>query len=669
MTDDLMNAFRRTYLEESFEGLAAMESYLLALSSDSKLDVDAINTIFRAVHTMKSGAGIFNFVELIRLMHVLETMLDEIRSGSRSITILTKALLLRSVDVLHQVLDDYQMAKPLDIALIQEMESQLVEALNEQEENSEGARGLLNEKKNLNANAHFHITITPTKLFFSRGIDLIKLIEELSHLDSVSLQVTTCTDFPDNAFKPTDCYLSFHIDLKGMVSQEQIEEVFEWLDEECPVIISAVAGLGSPSVSSTVTQTERRVPEFDRAEKSVGIASSQQAESSIRVSIGKIDQMVDLVGEMVIAQSMLSQFGALAATADMPWADKLKEGLMAIERHTRTMQESVMSIRMMPISFAFNRMPRLVHDVSASLNKEVELLMVGEQTEVDKTVLEKLTDPLVHIIRNAIDHGIEFPDIRVAHGKSRKGIIRLSAFHSGGNIVIKIEDDGTGINLEKVKAKSIQLGIIQSGQMISDKELVESIFHAGFSTADQVTNVSGRGVGMDVVRRNIKELGGSVEVETHHGKGSAFIIRLPLTLAILEGQLSKLGEEVYIFPLSAIVETIQPIPENIKYLTGKELFRLRDRYLPVLRLNQFFARPVGRQNLTDGLLVIVEHGNKQFGVFVDSLETQQQVVIKSMESNYRKVQGVAGATILGDGRVSMILEISELAQAVGDRDE
>jgi two-component system chemotaxis sensor kinase CheA len=517
MTDDLMHAFRRTYLEESFEGLAAMESYLLTLSSDSKLDTDAIHTIFRAVHTMKSGAGIFNFVELIRLMHVLETMLDKIRSGARNITIQTKALLLRSVDVLHQVLDDYQLSKPLDVALIQEMESQLVEALNEPE-NPEGT--FVNGKKDLHSAAHFHITITPTKQFFSRGIDLIKLIEELSHLDDVSLQVTTYTDFPDNTFKPTDCYLSFHIDLKGMVSQEQIEEVFEWLDEECPVIISTVARLDTPITQEPARKTDQALVAFDRAEKSVGI-SPQQAESSIRVSIGKIDQMVDLVGEMVIAQSMLSQFGVLAATADMPWADKLKEGLMAIERHTRTMQESVMSIRMMPISFAFNRMPRLVHDVSASLNKEVELVMVGEQTEVDKTVLEKLTDPLVHIIRNAIDHGIEFPDVRVAHGKSPKGMIRLSAFHSGGNIVIKIEDDGAGVNLERVKAKAIQLGIIQSGQIISDKELVESIFHAGFSTVDQVTNVSGRGVGMDVVRRNIKELGGSVEVDTHHGKGSA----------------------------------------------------------------------------------------------------------------------------------------------------
>jgi two-component system chemotaxis sensor kinase CheA len=329
------------------------------------------------------------------------------------------------------------------------------------------------------------------------------------------------------------------------------------------------------------------------------------------------------------------------------------------------MQETVMSIRMMPISFAFNRMPRIVHDVSAKLNKEIELILEGETTEVDKTVMEKLTDPLVHIIRNSVDHGIEKPDVREANNKPRKGTVNLSAFHSGGNIVIQIKDDGAGIRLDKVKQKAVDAGILTEGQVITEKENIDLIFHAGFSTADVVTDISGRGVGMDVVRRNIRELGGTIEVQTEQGKGSVFTIRLPLTLAILDGQLAKIGDETYIFPLAAIVESVLPAPENIKSVKGKHLYRLRDAYLPIIRLNAFFNRKgIGKSELTQGLLVIVENGDKRFGVFVDTLESQQQVVIKSLDTNYRKVNGISGATIMGDGRVAMILDLTELASVI-----
>jgi two-component system chemotaxis sensor kinase CheA len=329
------------------------------------------------------------------------------------------------------------------------------------------------------------------------------------------------------------------------------------------------------------------------------------------------------------------------------------------------MQETVMSIRMIPISFAFNRMPRIVHDVSAKLNKEIELILEGETTEVDKTVMEKLTDPLVHIIRNSVDHGIEKPDVREANGKPRKGTVHLSAFHSGGNIVIQIKDDGAGIRLDKVKQKAIEAGILTENQVITEKENIDLIFHAGFSTADVVTDISGRGVGMDVVRRNIRELGGTIEVQTEQGKGSVFTIRLPLTLAILDGQLAKIGDETYIFPLAAIIESVLPSPDNIKSVKGKHLYRLRDTYLPIIRLNAFFNRKgIGKSELIQGLLVIVENGDKRFGVFVDTLESQQQVVIKSLDTNYRKVNGISGATIMGDGRVAMILDLAELANVI-----
>lgn len=697
VSDQMMEMFRQTYLEESFEGLSAMESNLLTLP-EGEPDVEVVNTIFRAAHSMKGGAGTFGFTELINLTHILETMLDEMRSGKRPVTSQNREVLLRSVDVLRTILDAYQSSATLDMESLQDMEEMLKKELannspsvaTESVNHVAGDAASVAEPVTEGTASHFVITLQPVGSYFARGVDLIRLIRELTGFEDVVVQVETQTNFPAE-FDPEQCYLSFIVDVKGDVQRAQIEDVFEWLDEDCPFSIdeiavakpAPVAVANEPIASAAKPAEEVATPapvavSTPSAPKPAGSApapaqqsqqSSSAVESSIRVSISKIDQMVDLVGEMVIAQSMLHQFGALADSAEMPWADKLKEGLMAIERHTRTMQESVMSIRMMPISFAFNRMPRIVHDISGKLNKEVELVLTGEQTEVDKTVLEKLTDPLVHIIRNAADHGLETPEKRLATGKGRKGTIQLSAFHSGGNIVIKIADDGAGINLEKVKAKAYEAGILMPGQIISDKEAVDLIFHAGFSTADQITDISGRGVGMDVVRRNIRELGGVIEVETMAGKGSVFTIRLPLTLAILDGQLSTIGDEVYIFPLAAIVETIQPLQENIKYVTGQELFRLRDRYLPILRLNRFFGRPVGQSELSQGLLVVVEHGNKQFGVFVDALETQQQVVIKSMEQNYRKVQGVAGATILGDGRVSMILEISELAQAVGDGHE
>lgn len=697
----MMEMFRQTYLEESFEGLSAMESNLLTLP-EGEPDIEVVNTIFRAAHSMKGGAGTFGFTELIALTHILETMLDEMRSGKRAVTSQNREVLLRSVDVLRTILDAYQNSSPLNMELLQDMEEMLKRELANNnaasavamDDNSGSATvgdEATGQAENVVGGSHFVVHLQPVTSYFARGVDLIRLIRELSHFEGVVIQVETHTHFPAE-FDPEECYLSFMVDVKGDVKRAQIEDVFEWLDEDCPFSIEEVAiakpvapvveveapvvPVASVAKPAAVTPATAPAAPAKSPAQTPSAASPQQTqqsgsqvESSIRVSISKIDQMVDLVGEMVIAQSMLHQFGALADSAEMPWADKLKEGLMAIERHTRTMQESVMSIRMMPISFAFNRMPRIVHDISGKLNKEVDLVLTGEQTEVDKTVLEKLTDPLVHIIRNAADHGLETPDRRIAAGKGRKGTIQLSAFHSGGNIVIKIADDGAGINLEKVKAKAVEAGILSPGQLISDKEAVDLIFHAGFSTADEITDISGRGVGMDVVRRNIRELGGVIEVETIAGKGSVFAIRLPLTLAILDGQLSTIGDEVYIFPLAAIVETIQPLQENIKYVTGQELFRLRDRYLPILRLNRFFGRPVGQSELSKGLLVVVEHGNKQFGVFVDALETQQQVVIKSMEQNYRKVQGVAGATILGDGRVSMILEISELAQAVGDGHE
>jgi two-component system chemotaxis sensor kinase CheA len=650
-----MLIFRQTYLEESFEGLAVMEANLLTLPVGAP-DNEVVNTIFRAAHSMKGGAGTFGFSELIHLTHILETLLDEMRSGKREVTTENRDALLESVDVLRTILTAYQNGEAVNLDNAKAMERKLEAILGSASINEEVSDHFES------TGSTYHIQLTPSTAFFSSGLDLLKLLHELDNHNDVESVVIQTTMKEGDAFDETNCLLSFDVVAVGTVLIEDISEVFEWLDDEtCQISITKEE---QEAVSTqTVSHQQATTQSSNSANKPT--AAPAQQESSIRVSIGKIDQMIDMVGEMVIAQSMLSRFSGLADQLNAPWADELKEGLLDIERHTRAMQETVMSIRMIPISFAFNRMPRIVHDVSAKLNKEIELILEGETTEVDKTVMEKLTDPLVHIIRNSVDHGIEKPDVREANNKPRKGTVNLSAFHSGGNIVIQIKDDGAGIRLDKVKQKAVDAGILTEGQVITEKENIDLIFHAGFSTADVVTDISGRGVGMDVVRRNIRELGGTIEVQTEQGKGSVFTIRLPLTLAILDGQLAKIGDETYIFPLAAIVESVLPAPENINSVKGKHLYRLRDAYLPIIRLNEFFNRKgIGKSELTQGLLVIVENGDKRFGVFVDTLESQQQVVIKSLDTNYRKVNGISGATIMGDGRVAMILDLTELASVI-----
>lgn len=685
--DELMQVFRQTYLEESFEGLAAMESNLLTLPEGTP-DTEVVNTIFRAAHSMKGGAGTFGFSELIHLTHILETLLDEMRSGKRNVTSENREALLQSVDVLRIILDAYQDNQPIDMTPVKAMEQRLEAILNN------GAQSLATTSNTNNTVTDqpeltgYQIHLSPSDDYFTSGIDLLKLLHELSRIEGAERTHIKARLNEGNPLQVEHCLISFNVVIDGEVELADINEVFEWLDEDsCHISISPIYRNGDSSTEVTVeastatsgvvvateaptTLTQQTAvtatapAATNNGAPRAAVATGEKQESSIRVSISKIDQMVDMVGELVIAQSMLSRFGLLADQLNAPWADELKEGLVDIERHTRAMQESVMSIRMMPISFAFNRMPRIVHDVSAKLEKEIELVMEGENTEVDKTVLEKLTDPLVHIIRNSVDHGIEKPDVREAKGKARKGTVRLSAFHAGGNIVIQIKDDGAGIRLDKVRQKAIDAGILTEHQVITEKENIDLIFHAGFSTADEVTDISGRGVGMDVVRRNIRELGGTIEVQTEQNLGSIFTIRLPLTLAILDGQLAKVGDETYIFPLASIVESVLPAEDNIKSVKGTYLYRLRDVYIPIVRLNTFFNRPVGKTELTQGLLVVVENGDKRFGVFVDSLESQQQVVIKSLDTNYRKVNGISGATIMGDGRVAMILDLTELSHEV-----
>lgn len=694
---DMMEVFRQTYLEESFEGLQVMETGLLELP-EGRPDAEKINEIFRAAHSIKGGSGTFGFSEIAGFTHVLETLLDEMRDYKRDVSQQAVRIMLDAVDVLRDMLTKLQNHEPID-----QQRSDLVQAQMEALLADDGSTISEGVSQHTDANTFadssqaglWHISLHPERHLLQTGNEPLRLFRELQTLGQLEVSADT-EELPAwEDYNPEELYIKWELMLSGETSSDDINEVFEWIDGDGAHIqvVPIQAGVSQQPIperiqsseisrpSSGATIVEQPIPTQKPVmpdtppviDKPLDVKASSdpqrkaaQADGSIRVNLNKIDQMVNLVGELVITQSMLSQFGEQAEQNpdSTEWVDKLKEGLSHLERHTRELQESVMNIRMLPVSFAFNRMPRIVHDVSQKLGKTIELVMEGENTELDKTMLEQLTDPLVHIVRNSIDHGIESPDKRLAAGKPEKGTVKMAAFHQGGNIVIQITDDGAGINVERVHQKAIEKGVIEPDSNLSHAEIVDLIFHPGFSTAEVVSDVSGRGVGMDVVRRNIRGLGGSVEVESVTGKGSIFTIRLPLTLAILDGQLASVGSQTYVFPLVSIVESIQVDSGLVKGIAGQtELYKLRDQYIPVIRLHQFFDVQQAQTDLSKGLLVVVEEGGKRAGIFVDDLMGQQQVVIKSLENNFMKIFGVAGATILGDGKVALIIDVAGVVSA------
>jgi two-component system chemotaxis sensor kinase CheA len=673
---DMMETFRLTYLEESFEGLDLMETGLLNLPPGVP-DNEKINEIFRAAHSIKGGSGTFGFSEIAGFTHVLETLLDEMRDGRREVTQESIDAMLAAVDILRDMLTKLQNHEPIDEVRASEVQQQM-EVILGGADAEESVGGGAEVETVASTGGEWKITILPEKELLQTGNEPVRIFRELETLGDLTVEANL-TDLPELAvFQPESLYIKWDLTLSGdSVNEEAIKEVFEWIDGDGAEIIITAPALEvveekvvekavEPVVASVAKKPKKEVKKAKKPAESAAKAAPKQ-EGSIRVDLSKIDQMVNLVGELVITQSMLSQFGEYAEEAssegtgaNFDWVDKLKEGLTHLERHTRELQESVMNIRMLPVSFAFNRMPRIVHDVSQKLGKEIDLVMEGEGTELDKTMLEQLTDPLVHIVRNSIDHGIETPDIRVEAGKPAMGTVKMAAFHQGGNIMIQITDDGAGIDHEVIEAKAIEKGVIEEDHSLTQDEIINLIFNAGFSTADVVSDISGRGVGMDVVRRNIKGLGGSVDVKTKLGEGSVFTISLPLTLAILDGQLCSVGSQTFVFPLLSIIESIQVDQSLVKGIAGEnELYKLRDSYIPVIRLHDKLGVDDAKKELSDGLLVVVESSGQRAGVFVDDLLGQQQVVIKSLENNFMKIAGVAGATILGDGSVSLILDVMD----------
>jgi len=670
MTLDLAQ-FHETFFAESFEALDSMESALLKLSAGDA-DSELVNTIFRVAHSIKGGSATFGFSDIAAFTHTLETLLDQMRSGKRRVDATLVDTLLRSGDVMREMLGATQQKQPMDKSRVAALHAEIEKimatpvAAAAVTASAHGAAPAAPVHTPLDADARsgWRIQFAPGPKLLRHGNDPARLLRELATLGPCVVRVDAKFIPPLVDLDPEVCRFTWSIELQAPVKETAIRSVFDWVEGECELSLeafgpAAAAAAAAPeaapasTAAAIVTPPIPHLQEEPRAAATTGSASTDGG--SIRVGIEKIDELLNSVGELVITQSVLSQLAAPLTGHD---AEELRNALGQLERHMRSLQESVMRVRMLPISVVFNRFPRLVRDLGQRLGKKIELRLLGEATELDKTVLEKIGDPLVHLVRNAIDHGIETPEARLASGKSAHGFIELNAYHKGGNVVVEVTDDGGGLRRDRILAKARERGLVGPDEELSEERIFNLIFAPGFSTADVVSDVSGRGVGMDVVKRNINELGGHVQIHSSAGKGSTVRIRLPLTLAILDGQLARVGSEVYVVPIVSIVETIQVRPELVSSIGARaQVFRLRDDYLPIVRLYDLFGVEPQHTDLLDGLLMIVEADGNRVGLFVDELMSQQQVVIKSLESNFRPVVGLQGATMLGDGRVALILDI------------
>ncbi len=716
MTID-MSQFFQVFFDETEELLAEMEKLLLAIDVDRPDDED-LNAIFRAAHSIKGGAGTFGITDLTEVTHVLETLLDRIRKGEMALTAEHVDAFLEAKDILKMQLDGHRLHTAVDDAAVASTRQRL-ELLSQKGSvgsAAPAARRAIKPSAMLVAGLRRFDIILPTMA----QRDVTALAAELGLLGTIEVfpQPDGTAVFLLDTAEDTDAILaicSFIMEPDQLTIRERTAEgvhgdagvanpdpdpgfgFFEPFHPQQMAGSTALAehdaaaekaredaqgyGFFAPFAPREVS-AEQGVAELDAASASrSGGAdelphvtsvveekrssarrdtdkSSQSTESSsIRVSIEKVDQLINLVGELVITQAMIER---RTEALDPIAHERLLNSVGQLTRNTRELQEAVMSIRMMPMDYVFSRFPRMVRDLAGKLGKKVEFVTFGAATELDKGLIERIVDPLTHLVRNSIDHGIEMPAQRAAAGKGETGRLSLSAGHQGGNVVIEVTDDGGGLSRERILAKALEQGLAVSEEML-DQEVWQLIFAPGFSTATEVTDISGRGVGMDVVKRNITAMGGNVDIRSARGFGTTISISLPLTLAILDGMSVKVGDEIYILPLGYVVESLQPAAVDIKGISGQgQVIKVRGEYLPLIPLYQMFDITPMHVDPARGILVILESEGRRAALFVDELVGQQQVVVKNLESNYRKVAGISGATILGDGGVSLIIDVSAL---------
>lgn len=704
--------FISIFLSEANEIVEGLENDLVLLE-DNKSDEDLLNKIFRSAHTLKSSAGTVGFTTMSELNHVAENLLEKVRSGKLDVTPTMITVLLEFLDtvkiMLQNIIDgkgeadgvnniESLKAKIKAIADGNEIDASVqapttssaaptvkketqtstqVQAIEEPEKKEESSSG---------SNV-FHISMSFKATIFDNGIDPLMFLNDLRDIGTISnLKIDVSNVPPISALEdPYTCYTQFSLDISTNSTLEQVQNIFLFVIDDNDINISD-AKVSVHKEDKIETQTETQVAEETKEEKTIEETKSQeeakeeikteqakpqtsaaksqasssvkvQAPSTVRVDTRKLDSLMNLIGELVIAQSRIMQL-----TQSLDIDNGLKEAVSSMDRTSRQIQEEVMNIRMMPVGPIFNQFHRYVRDLNLELNKEVKLVLKGETTEIDKNMLEQLSDPLKHIIRNSMDHGIErTKEERIARGKPEFGTITMSAAHQEGHVVIEVSDDGNGLNKERIYNKAIEKGLLSKDGKYSDAEIYRTIFSPGLSTAEKITDISGRGVGMDVVRANVEKMKGKIEIKSEEGKGSTFIIKLPLTLAIIEGITFALGEQIYIMPLISIIEQMKVKNEQIKPFEGRgEMIKIRDEYLPLIRLHKVFEIDTHIEDIDNGIVVVVEAGYRRCAIFVDELLDQQQVVIKSLDSAFSKHSGISGGTILGDGRIALIIDIQGL---------
>ncbi|MEB0138741.1 MULTISPECIES: chemotaxis protein CheA [unclassified Undibacterium] len=671
MTID-MSQFFQVFFDEADELLAEKEKLLLAVDLSAP-DPEDLNAIFRAAHSIKGGASTFGLNDMTEVTHVLESLLDKIRKGEMALTAEHVDAFLIAKDILKMQLDGHRLGTPVDQDAVADVRM-LLQSL------SQDSLPIAPPVISLPTHAHDADELD-YQLAFKVELpdvspdDAVALMAELGLLGAITraadegnrvvLHLRTNEGRDDiisicSFILNPDCLIISEESIAVAPAAPTLSDdelgygFFEPLDAMFPPLEGAAAAV-APVLAPIVPVEVKPLPKKEQEK-----VHATQEQSTIRVGIEKVDQLINLIGELVITQAMLEQ---RTQELDPIANERLLSSVSHLTRNTRDLQEAVMSIRMMPMDYVFSRFPRMVRDLATKLGKKVEFVTYGASTELDKGLIERIVDPLTHLVRNSIDHGIEMPAVRSAAGKFETGRLSLSAVHQGGNIVIEVSDDGGGLHRDKILAKASQNGLAVSDAM-SDSEVWQLIFAPGFSTAEIVTDVSGRGVGMDVVKRNISAMGGVVDIRSAKGYGTTIMISLPLTLAILDGMSIRLGEEIYILPLGFVVESLQPAREDVKEVNGKgTVIKVRGEYLPLVPLYQLFALEPKFLDPAEGIIVIVEVDGKKAALFVDDLVGQQQVVVKNIESNYKKIPGVSGATILGDGGVALILDVAALLRS------
>ncbi|WP_354687652.1 chemotaxis protein CheA [Cupriavidus necator] len=664
--------FYQTFFEEAEELLVEMEQLLLGLDIESP-DPEHLNAIFRAAHSIKGGAATFGFAALTETTHIFENLLDRTRRQELALTRTIIDTFLETKDVLQDQLNAYRNGTEPDPETLARICAVLQQLAQE-------AAGHAGEAVAAPAPAPAPAPVAAAaaapaaapaggglkiRLIKVSASDQALLREELANLGEITGQQEVNGELV--VWLNTQCSADdiiavccFVIDMDQIVIEAAADA-----PAAAPVPAPVAAPAPAPVAAAPAPAPAAAAPAREKARPSPAAAHAQ-GEGSIRVPTEKVDQIINLVGELVITQSMLAQ---TASSLDPVLFDRLFSGMGQLERNARDLQEAVMSIRMMPMDYVFSRFPRLVRDLASKLGKQIDLVTFGKATELDKSLIERIIDPLTHLVRNSLDHGIETPDKRVAAGKDATGQLILSAQHHGGNIVIEVSDDGGGLNRERILAKAIQNGLPVS-ENISDEEVWQLIFAPGFSTAEVITDVSGRGVGMDVVKRNIQEMGGHVEISSRPGLGTTIRIVLPLTLAILDGMSVKVGEETFILPLNCVMESLQPKAEDVHTAANSDrVMHVRGEYLPLLEMHRVFNVAGALQEPTQGIAVILQAEGKRFALLVDQLIGQHQVVLKNLETNYRKVPCISAATILGDGSVALIVDVGALQRTGVRRQE